>query len=188
MRATKRFSGDTSASRYFQLAVLIWMSCRLERSFAIYRSTSFSLSLSVPLSISDAAVITSPSSRFVLFRLFSIGDSSARTLSVRRNLLIASFLDGKGRCAASFLAEEISGPDHAIDFHAPAVRGFSLRLPNHPIVCRVCQAIWTGYFVHRLGMLQFNRIPIILLIQQDRYIKLSLKIKKEKFTREFLRI
>lgn len=38
--------------------------------------------------------------------------------------MIASFLDRNGGCAASFLVEEISGPDHAIDFHAPPVRVF----------------------------------------------------------------
>lgn len=50
--------------------------------------------------------------------------SSARTLSKRRNLLIASFPNGRGEYTASFLVEEISGPDHAIDFHAPTVRIF----------------------------------------------------------------
>lgn len=85
----------------------------------------FSFSLFLPLSISDAAFILSPSSRFVLFRrLFSIKVRLHAHSRSSGNLLIASFLNGKGRCAASFLAEEISGPDHAIDFHTPLVKVF----------------------------------------------------------------
>lgn len=107
----------------------------LERSFAIYRSTSlfhtfFSLFSTL-----------NPHRRrhFVFFLSFCLipaafqhRGSSARTLSIRRNLLIVSFLDRNGGCAASFLVEEISGPDHAIDFHAPPVRVFLSVFPATP--------------------------------------------------------
>lgn len=134
---------------------------------AIYRLASLFHGLTHSLSLSVFLFFTLDLRRrrhFVFFLSFCLiptafqhRGSSARTLSIRRNLLIASFPDGRGECAASFLAEEISGPDHAIDFHAPTVRIFlSIFLTTHRL-SRLSgwAAISTGYFVHRLGMLQF---------------------------------
>lgn len=90
-------------------------------------STSLSPSFSFP---SPSRPLEPPSPSFyllpprsVLFRrLFNIQLRLLLAHPIRRNLLIASFLDGG--CAASFLAEEISGLDHAIDFHASPVLVF----------------------------------------------------------------
>lgn len=103
-------------------------------SLAIYRLASFFYSLILCLFHYFSLFFTLDLRRrrhFVFFfsfcfipMAFQHRGSSARTLSIRRNHLIASFPDGREECAASFLAEEISGPDHAIDFHAPTVKIF----------------------------------------------------------------
>lgn len=125
MRVTNGYPGILplpviSASRH-----LFGTSRRLERSIAVYRS-DVSVSLTT-----FAVVILSPSSSFhFVSAAFQRPGSSARALSIRRNLLIASFLDGGS--AASFLAEEISGLDHAIDFHASPISVFLSRSPAAP--------------------------------------------------------
>lgn len=112
MRATNGFLRGRGRGRgyfrYFQFVVLIWMSRRLERSPAIYRLASlfhsFTLYLFLlfffSLSIFVVAVISSFSFRFVLSRqLFSIETFvCTHTLDPRRNLLIASFPDGREEC------------------------------------------------------------------------------------------
>lgn len=98
----------------------------LERSPTIYRPTFPSLSFSFPRPLFHRHRFVS----FFSFRLipaaFQHRGSSARTL------LIASFLDEEWERAASFLAEEISGPDHAIDFHASLLSVFLLLFPTIP--------------------------------------------------------
>lgn len=154
----------------FQLVPLIWMSRRLERSPTIYRlwrlfhsfaliRSSPSLSLCLCFSLFFTLDLRRRSHflffRFVLFRrLFSIEVRlHAHSRSAKTSWLRVSRMEEEN--VASFLGKEISGPDHAIDFHAPTVR-ISLCLPNHPIVCRVCQdSRQSRYFVHRLGMFQF---------------------------------
>jgi len=141
-------------------------------------------------SISDAAFILSPSSRFVLFRrLFSIEVRLHAHSRSTGNLLIASFLNGKGRCAASFLAEKISGPDHAIDFHAPLVKVFLSVLLTSSFVASVGIA-------GNLNWIFRASIRDASIKGTDNLINLTTKIvksnfhqnKKEKFTGEFLRI
>lgn len=130
MRATNGFPGILPFPVGF-LVALIQLSRRLERSLAIYRLTFLSLSSSFPRSSLHHRFVS-----FFLFRLiptaFQHRDSSARTLPIRRNLLITSFLDEGWEHAASFLAEKISGADHAIDFHASPLSVFLLLFPAAP--------------------------------------------------------
>lgn len=189
MRATNGFR------RYFRLPLLPTRGAYLDvspsRMIFRYLLVDVSLLYSFFFSFFHSRSPSPPSLCFLPFVLsYSGGFSASRfvcTLPNRRNLLIASFLDGRRGCAASFLTEESKWTWSRNWFSCSAAgKGFSLRLPNHPIVCRASRdswIIWTEYFVHQLGMLQFNRVPIILLIGQNQIV--SLKIK-EKSTRKFL--
>lgn len=166
MRATNGFPGILPFSVAFSPMALIWLSRRLERSPAIYRQMFLSLSFS----FSQPPLYRRRFVSFSSFRLipaaFQHWGSSARTLPICRNLLIASFLDEGWECAASFLAEEISGLDHAIDFHASPLSVFSSSFwpPRRLSRLSGSSAIWTRYLVHRLRTLQLNGILIPALI------------------------
>lgn len=150
--------------RYFQLVAFIRMSRRLERPSAIYRPTSSSLSFSHPWSPSPLCLlplVLSYSDGFLASRLV------CTLFTIHRNLLIASFLDGgKGR-AVSFLVEEISGLDHAIDFHASPVSVFLSLSPTVPSFVASIEIANNLNWIFRvsIGTLQFNRISILLLIR-----------------------
>lgn len=137
MWATNGFPEYFRFPRYFQPVAFIRMSRRLERLSAIYRSTSSSLLLSSLISVATL----STSSRSILFRrLFSV-ETRLHTLYYPQKPLDCEFpWRRKGARAVSFLVEEISGLDHAIDFHASPVSVFlrlSLSLPSRSIICRV---------------------------------------------------
>lgn len=99
------------------------------------RATFRYLSVDVFLSPSLILDLPSPLCLLPLVLSYSGGFSASRLVctlfTIHRNLLIASFLaGGKGR-AVSFLVEEISGLDHAIDFHASPVLVFLSLSPSH---------------------------------------------------------
>lgn len=124
MRATNDFPEILPLSVTFRLCLFGCLAVSSNPSLFIGRCLLFIFPFSLFFCLSQFPSLY-PSSRFVLFRrLFSIEVRLHAHSRSTGNLLIASFLNGKGRCAASFLAEEISGPDHAIDFHAPLVKVF----------------------------------------------------------------
>lgn len=148
--------------RYFQLVAFIRMSSRLDLPLFIGRRLS--LSFSYPWSPSPLCLlplVLSYSGGFLALRLV------CTLFTIHRILLIANFLDGgKGR-AVSFLIEEISGLDHAIDFHASLVLVF---LSLFPTISSFVASIGIANnlnWIFRVSIktLQFNRISIPLLIR-----------------------
>lgn len=95
--------------------------------------------------------------------------SSARTLSIPQEPLDCKFPRWKWRMRGKFPCRGNKWTWSRNWFSCPSGKDFSLRLPSHPIVCRVCRDSrqFERYLVHWLGMLQFNRVPIILIIRQQ---------------------
>lgn len=125
MRATI-FRRNTCASRYFPFRGAYFRKC-----LELFIGMSLSSRLDSLFSLSSR-----PFLRFLPFARGSCVPAASQRIGrvrlhahfpIRRNLLIASFPDEGRKTHSFFLAEKISGPDHAIDFHASSISVFLSR-------------------------------------------------------------